>query len=121
MEAFLFILMLAGFGWLFFRINELERRLEKAERRAMLFGGASGALSEPEPAPSAPRAAPEAAQARPKVAAEPEPPAALAQSEPEPPRAPQRPLGPPAGQRLRTWLEENGLAWAGGAVLALGG
>lgn len=34
---------------------------------------------------------------------------------------PPRPPGPPARDVIRAWLEENGLAWAGGAALALGG
>lgn len=34
---------------------------------------------------------------------------------------PPRPAGPPARDVIRAWLEQNGLAWAGGAALALGG
>ncbi|WP_430422047.1 DUF2339 domain-containing protein [Phenylobacterium sp.] len=34
---------------------------------------------------------------------------------------PPRPSGPPLREVVRAWLEENGLAWAGGAALALGG
>lgn len=113
------LLMLAGFGWLYFRISELERRLEKAEHRGAALDAASSALPASTPVSAASRTAGEAAGPGPTIGVEPEP--ALTRSEPEPPRAPQRPPGPPVGQRVRSWLEENGLAWAGGAVLALGG
>jgi len=42
-------------------------------------------------------------------------------TEPAPPPAPPKPAGPPLRDVARAWLEENGLAWAGGAALALGG
>lgn len=38
-----------------------------------------------------------------------------------PPALERRTSGPPAQEVVRRWLEENGLAWAGGAALALGG
>jgi uncharacterized membrane protein len=49
--------------------------------------------------------------------------AAAAAVEPEPAvfAPPPKPAGPPPREVIRAWLEENGLAWAGGAALALGG
>jgi hypothetical protein len=120
-EVFLFVLMLAGFGLLLFRISELERRLEKVERRPISFGGAAphaaGTTSAPSTSPVIKPATPAPAAPVPAQA-----PAGWSHAPaPEHPSAPKPQPGRPAGQRVRAWLEENGLAWAGGAVLALGG
>lgn len=47
--------------------------------------------------------------------------AEAASSPAEPAPAPRKPAGPPLRDVVRAWLEENGLAWAGGGALALGG
>jgi uncharacterized membrane protein len=62
------------------------------------------------PAPGGPVA--EAAPAAPRIEAP-----TIRLSPPPPPR----PAGPPLRDLIRPWLEENGLAWAGGGALALGG
>ncbi|PZQ59543.1 MAG: hypothetical protein DI570_15665 [Phenylobacterium zucineum] len=128
------LLILGLLGWvtlLAFRTGALRDRAEALERRvAELVRRLDDLAATPSaPAPK-PRAVRKAAVAEPR----PEPsltaPATLAARIDErnaqerverAPAPPPKPAGPPPREVLRKWLEENGLAWAGGAALALGG
>lgn len=107
------------------RIGRLRDQLQKLETKVSLLTGrvdetVEGAAAAPKPARAA-KAVP-VAPARPEPAREPARVAAQAEAATPPPSVVREtPAGPQARERLRAWLEENGLAWAGGAALALGG
>jgi len=125
---FLVLGLLVWAMFLTFRVSDLKERTQWLERRLLDVKDQleAGAVVRPVAAKPEPQAQP---RPKPRAAAErfvpPEPvrmsaPAALAEA-PAPEPAPRRPAGPPPRQVARAWLEENGLAWAGGAALALGG
>ncbi len=104
------------------RLSQAERRLQPRESAVPPTPGAPAAPEPPlRPIPRA--AAPREPEL---IALRPEPvrPAAAEAATSEVMFAPPRPTPPPGKplrESLRAWLEENGLAWAGGAALALGG
>lgn len=131
---FLVIGLFAWVGFLTLRISDLRGRMQWLERRVVDLRERLEGEGQDAPAHWA-----EPATAQPSPAMKPQfqelvdvPPASAARRPEEPllratePRpssrpAPTRPDGPPPRKVLRIWLEENGLAWAGGAALALGG
>ena len=135
----IWIVALGLAAWVFiltFQLGDLRSHVRSLERHIVDLKARLDAAPQPRsraaPRPSAaaaePRAAPERfvppepirVMERPVVvAAEPLSPEAGPAPEPRP--APRDPAGPPPGEVVRAWLEENGLAWAGGAALALGG
>jgi uncharacterized membrane protein len=124
-------------AWVFaltFQLGDLRahvRSLESmvADLKARLNEGIAGAPSpkvaadlQPRPQPAAAPPVPEDILEVQRLAVAPAP-AVRPEPTPVEPRVtpPPRPTGPPPRERMRAWLEENGLAWAGGAALALGG
>ena len=121
------LLILGLLGWatlLTFRTGALKERAETLERR---LTDLARRLDETSPPPAdveavtrSRKAATETAHALAKALAP--GPATTPVASPAPPvRPPPRPTGPPPREIIRRWLEENGLAWAGGGALALGG
>jgi uncharacterized membrane protein len=126
----LWLLVLGLLVWatfLTFRVSDLKERTQGLERRLLDLKAAfeEGAVAAPRTKP-APRPEPAAAEhflppkpfvVSPTLTAEVESPEPFVASPPEP----REPAGPPPREVIRAWLEENGLAWAGGGALALGG
>jgi hypothetical protein len=130
------LLILGLLGWvtlLTFRTGALKDRAEALERRITELVKRLDDLSAAPPAPKpratkktpVPAIAPEAPPQTPEPASLSARVAARTSAEPilrpEPAPRPAKPAGPPPREVIRKWLEENGLAWAGGAALALGG
>ncbi len=121
MLAFSIFLLIAWLAWLTVRQNKVLDRLSKLERRAL--------APEPEARPveaplKSPEAIPERAAAPKTMLQAPEvDPVTDAAFAPAPPRELWRAArtGPEPREQIAAWLSENGLAWIGGAVLALGG
>lgn len=129
--------LLAWVSFLTLRVSDLRERTRWLERRVVdlrerVEGGAEAvgptAAAAPAPAVSAtpqgqegPGVLPPTASRRPErpapAAAESVPSVQSERTAADPPK----PSGPPPREVIRIWLEENGLAWAGGAALALGG
>lgn len=122
-----FLALVLG-AWVFiltFQVGDLRNHVRALEKRLLEL------KAQLDQGPAAkPKAAPEPEPARPEPVRPVAEPAALQavferpSSSPAQPRVvapPPRPAGPPARDVIRAWLEENGLAWAGGAALALGG
>jgi uncharacterized membrane protein len=103
------------------RLATLERRLAELRHQAGEAPAAARAAPSPAPIVDRPAPAPPRPAAAARVAGEP----MVTPRESPPPEAfqlrPPRPEGPPLRDTARAWLEENGLAWAGGAALTLGG
>jgi len=102
------------------QVSDLTARLGRVEQRLTALAGAPA--SEPGRAAVAPNAAGTSARA----AAVPREPPFQAPEIPTPERPAWLPLGAAGSlgisrSQVRDWLEENGLAWAGGVALALGG
>lgn len=125
----IWLMVLGLAGWVVmqtFRLSELQSRIGVLERRLLelrdRFDMRAQFVEPGDPAPSSlkptatPNPSPTLARrvVDPSVAQQPQPiiPAAV---------VPPAPKGPPQREVIRAWLEENGLAWAGGAALALGG
>lgn len=127
--------LLAWAGFLHIRLADVRQRMQGLERRVAELRDQAQETVVPRPTSDAATPAPTRA-AKPEQVLEPEvyalhlaplaeradPPGVAA---PEPiviaPPPPREPSGPPPREVIRAWLEENGLAWAGGAALALGG
>jgi uncharacterized membrane protein len=127
MLALSIFLLIAWVAWLTIRQNELSDRLGKLERRASAPEPEQRTVEdrlESEGVIPARAAAPQTLQ-KPAPLPVPAPPEAETVTEaaftrqPEPER-PAR-TGPEPREQIAAWLSENGLAWMGGAVLALGG
>lgn len=122
---FLVLGLLVWATFLTFRVSDLKARTQWLERRLLDLkegleaGEVAAPRRKPEPEPAA----------RPERFVPPQPivmtpPAPAASPQPSvvaPPPEPRQPAGPPPREVIRAWLEENGLAWAGGGALALGG
>lgn len=127
----LWLLVLGLLAWttlLTFRIGALKERTHWLERRLLDLKDAFEAGTVVAPGTKAPEPAVGPAPERfvpPKpIVLHPTAPEWVQEPEPSavtPPPEPRRPAGPPAREVIRAWLEENGLAWAGGGALALGG
>jgi uncharacterized membrane protein len=131
----LWLLVVGLIAWvtlLTFRVGALRDRSQWLERKildlkAQLEGLSRGAVVPPAREPARPSVAASAAPERAEPSPAPEPtaePIAARAEAPAPlltPPPPREPAGPPPREQVRAWLEENGLAWAGGAALALGG
>lgn len=114
------LLILGLLVWCFVlmsQLSSLKVRVGALERRQGMLVSvnederADAAARAPVPPPAAASSAPEP----PPLALEPAPNDEIAR-----PRIP-APRATPSQPQVRAWLEENGLAWAGGIVLALGG
>jgi uncharacterized membrane protein len=115
--------LLAWATFLTLRVSDLKERTHGLERRLLDLkeqlerGAASQPVATAKPEPEAVvRTRPAAGRiVRPEpVRMEAAPSAMTAPT-------PRKPTGPPLRDVIRAWLEENGLAWAGGGALALGG
>ena len=112
--------LIVWLGWLTLRQNDLSERLGKLERKPSQAPDAA-----PQPLESwlesegAPRTV--VPEVSPLVAAAAAEAAPIPQAAFEPPSARPARTGPDPREQVAAWLSENGLAWMGGGVLALGG
>lgn len=125
----IWILVLGLAGWVLaqtLRLGDLQSKIAALDRRVKaLLDRLESAPEAARETPKTPTIKPEAGQSAPVVPTpRPFPPISL-HRDPETTRPATatrtRPEGPPPAQLIRTWLEENGLAWAGAGALALGG
>lgn len=117
----IWLVVLALGGWVLsqaIQIGRLKTRSQWLERRLLDLKDRLEPIASPPPSP-APNADSAAPRPEPSVQPRTAPPSAAEAPQAETPRP--KPSGPPPRERMRNWLEENGLAWAGGAALALGG
>lgn len=126
---FLVLGLLVWATFLTFRVSDLKARTQWLERRlldlkeALEAGAGVAPRTKPEPQPEPVPRSERFVSPQPIVMTSP---VAARVERPEPPVVarppePRQPAGPPPREVIGAWLEENGLAWAGGGALALGG
>lgn len=123
----LWLLVVGLLAWttiLTFRVSDLKERTRGLERRLLDIQNQPGAATPANRDKAEPAAASERFAPPEPIQMAPPPIAAAARPEASPrslASEPRKPAGPPLREVTRAWLEENGLAWAGGAALAFGG
>jgi len=124
MSVIVFFGLVVWLGWLTLRQGDLQARLDRLEKKPPPSRfDEPHAEAELAPRGAAARVAPAAAAIRRPEPAEPQVSltAAAEPAAPAQPPSPARPKGPQPREQIAGWLAENGLAWMGGGVLALGG